>query len=247
MKVFKFGGASIRNASGVKNLLSVLKTVGYQDTLVVVSAMGKTTNALEKIIDDYFIVKDKTPEGIYQLKEFHLDIIKDLFGENSFETEEAVHNIFEELISFLNSNKSPNYSFVYDQVVSYGEILSTTIIHDFIKFSGIESFWLDSRNCIKTDDYYRAANLNWELTKKNISHQVEKQSLIITQGFIGSNSNNFTTTLGREGSDYSAAIFAFAINATSVTIWKDVPGILNADPRVFQKTQLLKKLIIHII
>ena len=242
MKVFKFGGASIRNASGVKNLLSVLKTVGYQDTLVVVSAMGKTTNALEKIIDDYFIVKDKTPEGIYQLKEFHLDIIKDLFGENSFETEEAVHNIFEELISFLNSNKSPNYSFVYDQVVSYGEILSTTIIHDFIKFSGIESFWLDSRNCIKTDDYYRAANLNWELTKKNISHQVEKQSLIITQGFIGSNSNNFTTTLGREGSDYSAAIFAFAINATSVTIWKDVPGILNADPRVFQKTQLLNQI-----
>ena len=242
MKVFKFGGASIRNASGVKNLLSVLKTVGYQDTLVVVSAMGKTTNALEKIIDDYFIVKDKTPEGIYQLKEFHLDIIKDLFGENSFETEEAVHNIFEELISFLNSNKSPNYSFVYDQVVSYGEILSTTIIHDFIKFSGIESFWLDSRNCIKTDDYYRAANLNWELTKKNISHQVEKQSLIITQGFIGSNSNNFTTTLGREGSDYSADIFAFAINATSVTIWKDVPGILNADPRVFQKTQLLNQI-----
>ena len=242
MKVFKFGGASVKDALGVKNLLSVIKTVGHKDTLVVVSAMGKTTNALEKIIDDYFKEKDKTPEGIYQLKEFHLNIIKDLFEKNSFEIEELINEIFDELISFLKSNKSPNYSFVYDQVVSYGEILSTKIIHHFIEFSGIDNFWLDSRNCIKTDDYYRAANLNWELTQKNIKQQVEKDSLIITQGFIGSNSNNFTTTLGREGSDYSAAIFAYALNATSVTIWKDVPGVLNGDPRVFQNTQLLNQI-----
>ena len=242
MKVFKFGGASVKNALGVKNLLSVIKTVGHKDTLVVVSAMGKTTNALEKIIDDYFKEKDKTPEGIYQLKEFHLSIIKELFEKNSFEIEELINEIFDELISFLKSNKSPNYSFVYDQVVSYGEILSTKIIHHFIKFSGIDNFWLDSRNCIKTDEYYRAANLNWELTQKNIKDQVEKYSLIIAQGFIGSNSNNFTTTLGREGSDYSAAIFAYALNATSVTIWKDVPGVLNGDPRVFQNTQLLNQI-----
>ena len=242
MKVFKFGGASVKDALGVKNLLSVIKTVGHKDTLVVVSAMGKTTNALEKITDDYFKEKDKTPEGIYQLKEFHLNIINDLFEKNSFEIEKRIHEIFDELISFLNSNKSPNYSFVYDQVVSYGEILSTKIIHHFIEFSGIDNFWLDSRNCIKTDDYYRAANLNWELTQKNIKQQVEKDSLIITQGFIGSNSNNFTTTLGREGSDYSAAIFAYALNATSVTIWKDVPGVLNGDPRVFQNTQLLNQI-----
>ena len=242
MKVFKFGGASVKNALGVKNLLSVIKTVGHKDTLVVVSAMGKTTNALEKIIDDYFKEKDKTPEGIYQLKEFHLNIIKELFEKNSFEIEELINEIFDELISFLKSNKSPNYSFVYDQVVSYGEILSTKIIHHFIKFSGIDNFWLDSRNCIKTDEYYRAANLNWELTQKNIKDQVEKHSLIIAQGFIGSNSNNFTTTLGREGSDYSAAIFAYALNATSVTIWKDVPGVLNGDPRVFQNTQLLNQI-----
>ena len=242
MKVFKFGGASVKDALGVKNLLSVIKTVGHKDTLVVVSAMGKTTNALEKITDDYFKEKDKTPEGIYQLKEFHLNIINDLFEKNSFEIEKRIHEIFDELISFLNSNKSPNYSFVYDQVVSYGEILSTKIIHHFIEFSGIDNFWLDSRNCIKTDDYYRAANLNWELTQKNIKQEVEKDSLIITQGFIGSNSNNFTTTLGREGSDYSAAIFAYALNATSVTIWKDVPGVLNGDPRVFQNTQLLNQI-----
>ena len=242
MKVFKFGGASVKDALGVKNLLSVIKTVGHKDTLVVVSAMGKTTNALEKITDDYFKEKDKTPEGIYQLKEFHLNIINDLFEKNSFEIEKRIHEIFDELISFLNSNKSPNYSFVYDQVVSYGEIISTKIIHHFIEFSGIDNFWLDSRNCIKTDDYYRAANLNWELTQKNIKQEVEKDSLIITQGFIGSNSNNFTTTLGREGSDYSAAIFAYALNATSVTIWKDVPGVLNGDPRVFQNTQLLNQI-----
>ena len=166
MKVFKFGGASVKDALGVKNLLSVIKTVGHKDTLVVVSAMGKTTNALEKIIDDYFKEKDKTPEEIYQLKEFHLNIIKDLFEKNSSEIEKRIHEIFDELIGFLNSNKSPNYSFVYDQVVSYGEILSTKIIHHFIEFSGIDNFWLDSRNCIKTDDYYRAANLNWELTQK---------------------------------------------------------------------------------
>ena len=242
MKVFKFGGASVKDALGVKNLLSVIKTVGHKDILVVVSAMGKTTNALEKITDDYFKEKDKTPEGIYQLKEFHLNIINDLFEKNSFEIEKRIHEIFDELISFLNSNKSPNYSFVYDQVVSYGEIISTKIIHHFIEFSGIDNFWLDSRNCIKTDDYYRAANLNWELTQKNIKQEVEKDSLIITQGFIGSNSNNFTTTLGREGSDYSAAIFAYALNATSVTIWKDVPGVLNGDPRVFQNTQLLNQI-----
>ena len=126
--------------------------------------------------------------------------------------------------------------------MSYGELLSTTIIHHFIQKKKIDSFWLDARNCIKTDDYYRSANLNWELTLNKINQQIGKTSLIITQGFIGSNSNNFTTTLGREGSDYTAAIFAYALNAESVTIWKDVSGVLNGDPRVFKKTQLLNQI-----
>ncbi len=126
--------------------------------------------------------------------------------------------------------------------MSYGELLSTTIIHFFLNFSGFQSAWLDARNCIKTDDYYRAANLNWEWTQQNIVEQVGKSQLVITQGFIGSNSNNFTTTLGREGSDYSAAIFAYALNAESVTIWKDVPGVLNGDPRVFKETKLLNQI-----
>ena len=242
MKVFKFGGASVRDAKGVKNLVSVLKEVGYDKTIVVVSAMGKTTNALEKILENYFNDSKKTIDGLLQLKQYHIKIVKNLFGNDSFEIEETINKIFEELSGFLNTNKSPNYSFVYDQVVSIGELLSSKIVHAFMKFSGLENYWLDSRKCIKTDDYYRAANLNWELTSQNIKNGLKGHSLAVTQGFIGSNSNNFTTTLGREGSDYSAAIFAYVLNASSLTIWKDVPGVLNGDPRVFKKTKLLKKI-----
>lgn len=242
MKIFKFGGASVKDAAGVKNLVSVLEKVGYKDTLVVVSAMGKSTNALEEIIEQYFQDKTKTPAALLPLKEYHLQIVNDLFQEQKAEVVAVVHQLFEELHTFLKSNKSPDYSFVYDQVVSFGELLSTTIIHYFLLNQGMDSFWLDARNCIKTDDYYRAANLNWELTQSNIQSQIGTASLVITQGFIGSNSNNFTTTLGREGSDYSAAIFGYALNAESVTIWKDVPGVLNGDPREFQNTQLLHQI-----
>ena len=242
MKIFKFGGASVKDAAGVKNLVSVLEKVGYKDTLVVVSAMGKSTNALEEIIEQYFQDKTKTPAALLPLKEYHLQIVNDLFQEQKAEVVAVVHELFEELHTFLKSNKSPDYSFVCDQVVSFGELLSTTIIHYFLLNQGMDSFWLDARNCIKTDDYYRAANLNWELTQSNIQSQIGTASLVITQGFIGSNSNNFTTTLGREGSDYSAAIFGYALNAESVTIWKDVPGVLNGDPREFQNTQLLHQI-----
>lgn len=242
MKIFKFGGASVKDASGIKNLVSVLEKVGYKDTLVVVSAMGKSTNALEEIIEQYFQDKTKTPAALLPLKEYHLQIINDLFQEQKAEVVALIHELFEELHTFLKSNKSPNYSFVYDQVVSFGELLSSNIIHYFLLNQRLDSFWLDARNCIKTDDYYRASNLNWELTQSNIQSQIGTASLVITQGFIGSDSNNFTTTLGREGSDYSAAIFGYALNAESVTIWKDVPGVLNGDPREFQNTQLLHQI-----
>ena len=242
MKVFKFGGASVKDASGVKNLVRVLNSVGYKDTLVVVSAMGKTTNALEKVIEAYFENKSRLSHELLALKEFHLKIVEDLFEEQAAKIAEEVHAYFEDLQAFLKSNKAPNYSFVYDQVVSYGELLSTTIIHRYFEFQGWKSFWLDARECIKTDDYYRAANLNWEETQALINSKANGHQLIIAQGFIGSNSNNFTTTLGREGSDYSAAVFAYAINAESVTIWKDVPGVLNGDPRVFNNTKLLHQI-----
>jgi len=243
MKIFKFGGASVKDAAGVKNLIRVLKTVGYQDTLVVVSAMGKTTNALEKIIEIYF--KDQPAQlsqELLMLKEFHLKIVDELFEDQTQKVSKVVQDCFEELHSFLKTNKAPNYSFVYDQVVCYGELLSTSIIHHYFEVQGWKSFWLDARECIKTDDYYRAANLNWEQTQDLIKSHTKDRQLIITQGFIGSNSNNFTTTLGREGSDYSAAIFAYALNASSVTIWKDVPGVLNGDPRVFKNTELLHQI-----
>jgi len=242
MKVLKFGGASVKDAAGVKNLVHVLNTVGTQDTLVVVSAMGKTTNALERIIEVYFEDKKKVNQEILILKEFHLQIINELFESKTAKVVRAVQEYFDELIDFLKRNKAPNYNFVYDQVVSYGELLSTTIIHHYFEYQGWKSYWLDARACIKTDDYYRAANLNWEATQQEVQSNVKGKSLIITQGFIGSSSNNFTTTLGREGSDYSAAIFAYALNAESVTIWKDVPGVLNGDPRVFKETQLLHQI-----
>ena len=242
MKVFKFGGASVKDASGVKNLVRVLETVGYNETLIVVSAMGKTTNALEKIIEAYFEKKQNISPKISALKEFHLKIVEDLFEEKVSQVSQVIQNYFDELNTFFKKNNALNHSFVYDQVVSYGELLSTTIIHNYFELQGWKSFWLDARECVKTDDYYRSANLNWEETQACINSQVKDHQLIITQGFIGSNTNNFTTTLGREGSDYSAAIFAYALNAESVTIWKDVPGVLNGDPRVFNNTELLHQI-----
>ena len=242
MKVFKFGGASVKDAFGVKNLAHVLKTIGHKDTLVVVSAMGKTTNVLEQIISEYFNNKHQTPSSLLPLKEFHIKIIKELFNHEKSSLIRLINEFFEELYVFFKNNKSPNYSFVYDQVVCFGELLSTTIINDYLNHLGFTSFWLDARECIKTDDYYRAANLDWEQTQNLIKEKTKKKSLIVSQGFIGSNSDNFSTTLGREGSDYSAAIFAYALNAESVTIWKDVPGVLNGDPRVFKDTQLLNQI-----
>lgn len=242
MKVFKFGGASVKDASGVRNLVRVLETVGFNDTLVVVSAMGKTTDALENIIKVYFEDKESVNQHVLALKEFHLKIVEELFENQFTKVNQIIHDCFEELNTFLKNNKAPNYSFVYDQVVSYGELLSTTIIHHYFEFKEWKSFWLDARVCIKTDDYYRSANLNWDQTQVSIKTQSKGHQLIVTQGFIGSNSNNFTTTLGREGSDYSAAIFAYALNAESVTIWKDVPGVLNGDPRVFNNTELIHQI-----
>jgi len=242
MKVFKFGGASVKDASGVKNLVSIIEKLGDKDTLVVVSAMGKTTNAIENIIEVYFENKQNVNQHLLKLKKFHLKIVYELFGDLSAKLSQEVQDYFDELKIFFKNNKVPNYSFVYDQVVCYGELLSTTIINHYFELQGWKSFWLDARRCIKTDNYYRSANLNWEQTQTFIKSEAKGHQLIITQGFIGSNTNNFTTTLGREGSDYSAAIFAYALNAESVTIWKDVPGILNCDPRVFNNIKLLHQI-----
>lgn len=242
MQIFKFGGASVKDAAGVKNVAKILEKVGYSDTLIVISAMGKTTNALEVVIHNYFKNKEKISESIDVIKKFHYDIIRELFSGENHPVYWKVDGLFAELASFLERNKSPKHSFVYDQVVSFGELLSTTIISQYLNDSRIKNTWLDVRNLIKTDSNYRDAGINWEETQNNIVNNVNKSLLNITQGFMGSDANFFTTTLGREGSDYTAAIFAYCLDAKSVTIWKDVPGVLNADPRYFDKTELLHKI-----
>ena len=242
MRVFKFGGASVKDAAGIKNVYDVLQKVGYEDVLLVVSAMGKTTNALEIVIKNYFEKKAELNSSVQEVKKYHNQILMDLFDDEKNDVFVAVNTQFADLEYFLAHNKSPNYNFVYDQIVSYGELISTTILSHFMNFMGIKTQWLDVRNFIKTDANYRDAEVDWELTQKNISKNVKRKILNITQGFLGSDENNFTTTLGREGSDYTAAIFAYCLNAQSVTIWKDVPGVMNADPRYFENASLLNQI-----
>lgn len=239
MRIYKFGGASVKDAEGIKNLFSIMKQEGFDKTLLIVSAMGKTTNAFELVVKNYFENKNELQYSINQIFEFHNTVLLELFLEKNHEVFNDVKLIFDNLKEFLKRNKSPNYSFVYDQIVPCGEILSTKIISAFLNFSGVKSNWVDSRELIKTDSNYRDADIDWKLTQKNISENIDKKKLNVTQGFIGSNQNNFNTTLGREGSDYSAAIYAYCLNAQSLTIWKDVPGVLNADPRVFKNPILL--------
>ena len=242
MKIFKFGGASVKDAAGVKNVLHVLNTVGSEDVLIVISAMGKTTNALEVVIKNYFEKSKELQSSLQEVRKYHNQILLDLFEEEEHQAFFDVNKHFDDLENFIRTNKSPNYSFVYDQIVSIGELASTTIVSHYFNYKGLQNNWVDVRPLIKTDNNYRDAQVNWETTQKLISKSIKKKTLNITQGFLGSDENNFTTTLGREGSDYSAAIFAYSLGAQSVTIWKDVPGVLNADPRYFENAILLNQI-----
>ena len=252
MKIFKFGGASVKDAEGVKNVLHVLNTVGHEDVLLVISAMGKTTNALEVVIKNYFDKSKELHASLQEVRKYHNQILLDLFEDEDHDVFFDVNAHFDDLEYFIRSNKSPNYSFVYDQVVSIGELVSTTIVSHYFNYSGLKNNWIDVRPLIKTDNNYRDAQVDWETTQKLISKGVKMtrakgelsgaKTLNITQGFLGSDENNFTTTLGREGSDYTAAIFAYCLGAESVTIWKDVPGVLNADPRYFENAILLNQI-----
>ena len=239
MKIFKFGGASVKDAESVKNVAKVLNSQGFEKCLLVVSAMGKTTNALEKVVEYYFKKEDYQNE-VEKIKQSHLEITKGLFAENHKIFGE-VALFFDDLEAFLRRNKSPNYNFVYDQVVSCGEMISSKILSEYLNDINFSNAWLDARDYIKTDDTYREGVVNWQETEKNISNLDQNQSYV-TQGFIGSEANNFTVTLGREGSDYSAAIFAYCLNAEAMTIWKDVPGVMTGDPRKFENVTLLSNI-----
>lgn len=236
MKVFKFGGASVKDVAGVKNVVRVLENQGYNSCLVVVSAMGKTTNALEKVVELYFD-KGDYHEKINEIKQEHLAIAQGLFPENHSVFEE-IDLFFEDMEAFLRRNKSPNYNYVYDQVVTSGEMISSKILSVYLLDQNIENQWLDARDFIKTDASYREGLVNWEETEQNIK-QLDPHQFYITQGFMGSDEHNFTVSLGREGSDYSAAIFAYCLNADGMTIWKDVPGVMTGDPRKFDNVQQL--------
>ena len=239
MKIFKFGGASVKDAANVKNVAKVLESQGFKNCLLVVSAMGKTTNALEKVVEKYFNKENYQPE-IETIKQSHLEISEGLFDEKHPIFDE-IALFFDDLDSFLRRNKSPNYNFVYDQVVSCGEMISSKILSEYLNSIDFKNQCLDARDYIKTDNSYREGLVNWELTEKNIA-KLDQQKNYITQGFIGSEENNFTVTLGREGSDYSAAIFAYCLTAKDMTIWKDVPGVMTGDPRKFENVELLSNI-----
>ena len=241
MKVFKFGGASIKDAPSIKNILEIISKYEMDNLVIVVSAMGKTTNALEKVVDSYFNDKTQLQSSISDVFNFHINILNNLFEKNHFIFSE-LNTSFEKLSSFIKSNKSTSYSFVYDQVVSLGELISSKIIYEYLLKNNMDCFLIDARNCIKTNSKYRGGKVQWDMTNKKIKELISDSKINITQGFIGSDSNNFTVTLGREGSDYSAAIFAYSLNAESLSIWKDVPGFLNADPKFFSNTKLLNQI-----
>ena len=240
MKVFKFGGASIKSANAIKNVAKILNSQDLSNCLLVISAMGKMTNAFEKITDAYFNNdQEKLTESIDFTSNFHFKIINNLFAENHV-IHQKITVLFGQLVRFLTQNKSKNYDYLYDQIVSYGELLSTTIVSDYLNEIKIYNNWVDVREIIITDTIFRDATVNWQETEKRIKTNIDFSKLTIVQGFIGGDLNGNTTTLGREGSDFTAGIFAYCTDAESLTIWKDVLGVLNADPREFKEVQLLE-------
>lgn len=246
MRIYKFGGASVKDASGVKNVAQIIAERGKNDLLVVVSAMGKTTNSLEKLISAAYNKSAEVSELLLSVKMTHLSIVKELFNEDEVMYFNEIENLFLELECMLeNEQLLEDYDFLYDQVVGFGELISTRIISGYLLKIGVRNQWVDARNFIITDSRHRDARVQWEETEKVIQHRLEplsKKNLLITQGFIGRGSKGETTTLGREGSDYSAAIFGKLLRAESVSIWKDVEGVLNADPKKFDNTVLIPEL-----
>jgi aspartate kinase len=242
MRIFKFGGASVRDAEGIRNVCEVLRHTGFDNVLIIVSAMGKTTNTLEFVVYNYFNKPSLLQESLQNVRDYHEEVLAELYDNKQSEIFGEVQRIFEDIQHFLSHNKSPNYNFVYDQIVSYGEIISSTILSHYLVSVGIENQWIDVRDYIKTDSGYRDACVDWVVTKSNLTSKINRNVLNVTQGFLGSDQNGFSTTLGREGSDYTAAIIAYSLNVESVTIWKDVHGVMSADPRYFPDAVLLNKI-----
>ncbi|MDX1651095.1 MAG: aspartate kinase [Brumimicrobium sp.] len=246
MKVFKFGGASVKDAAAVRNVKTILERFRDERLIVVVSAMGKTTNALEGVVNALYEQNyDLFRELIEERKKFHLDILKDLFDNEIHPIFNEVKTIFNDLGNRSNLQIAENFDFEYDQIVSLGEVVSTKIVAAYLEEKRNDVIWSDARKLVRTDHTYRYAEIEWEKTRELITKYIalhNDKNVIITQGFLGHTEENFTTTLGREGSDFTAGIFAYCTDAESVTIWKDVPGMLNADPKWFDNTVKLDKI-----
>ena len=240
-RVFKFGGASIKDASSITNVSKILKSYIEDDLVIVFSAIGKVTNMLEKIVDAYFYNEDDPFAILDDTKQFHLNIVDTLFNEKH-SIHSDINNLFVE-IEWVIEDKEVNgdYSYIYDQIVSLGEFISTKILSTYLNECGLENNLIDARDLIRTDNTYRNAKVDWQKTTNLINSNI-KSKWCITQGFIGCTSENFTTTLGREGSDFTAAILAYALQSKNVVIWKDVPGMMNSDPNFFNDSQLVDEL-----
>ena len=244
MKVFKFGGFAVSSAANIKNLVKIINMNSTDQLLIIVSAMGKTTDALERLCAAYIKSREEAILLLQEIKEFHEQIIAELFGLKEHPVYDNIANTFIEIEWMLEDEPHPDYDFNYDQIVSIGELVSSKIIAAYLTECNIGTKWIDARSYIHTDNSYREGIINWDKTSASIlplKEQLKKQ-IIISQGFIGGTSENFTTTLGREGSDYSAAVFASCIQAESLTVWKDVPGIMNADPALFSSAQKYEEL-----
>ncbi len=241
MKVFKFGGGSVKDAEGVRNIVTILKHEGFSNGLIVVSAMGKMTNAFETIVDAYYYRSNNLKPAIEFVETYHFAILDELFDDKKHRFRLEIKNLLTQMNTDLSLNKSRDYNFIYDQIVGYGELLSTKIISTYLNEKGFENSWIDVRAFIATDSNFREAKVDWKQTQEQIA-TLDSKELYITQGFIASDSSGATTTLGREGSDYSAAIFANCLNAGKLTIWKDVAGLLNSDPRYFENSQLVEQI-----
>ena len=247
MKVFKFGGASVNNRERIKNLADILRNYEGQKILIVISAMGKTTNALEKVVEAFYAKKkDEALKFFDVVKGTHQSIARELLKKSYSDTELQLKDFFTEIEWLLHDTPKREFDYYYDQVVCIGELLSTAIISAYLNEEGIINQWIDVRDIFRTDDNFRDANIDWDFTKGKIKQEIiplfEKYDKVLTQGFIGSTDENESTTLGREGSDYSAAVFANMMDAESQTIWKDVEGVMNADPKEFPDAQLISEL-----
>ncbi len=242
MEVYKFGGASVRNGENIRQLGQILASAP-RPLVVVVSAMGKTTNALERIVDAYFFHNRDWQEELNALKNYHFTVARELFNENN-KVLAHLEGLFSSLEAILTTQPSMNYDYDYDRIVHFGELLSTTIISHYLNDIGIKNTWLDARSVIKTDSNYRQANIDWDITGQLIKQKIDFRDtdLYITQGFIASDHNGQPVTLGREGSDFSAAIFAWALEASKLTVWKDVDGIYSADPKYYPEARRFDRL-----